>query len=225
MSRSGLYAAREPSLPLPCYGFEMRNALIYATAARSRVVGCYAFWAWLRLGKSALLAIPGVVALAVFAYLLTRIDSAAAGRAYAAYGGIYIVASIMWLWAAEGVPPDRWDVTGAAILPCRSDVIISRSPVKRSAKKSNGNLWRDVFAQSSSLCFGSLDSISSDQIADFAHRQCRKRLVDLVQLQARNLGVFAIDFALRSSFDITRTLPRSQSGKRVLKPVYAEIIR
>lgn len=48
----------------------------------------------------------------LFAYLLTRVDSAAAGRAYAAYGGIYIAAAVLWLWYAEGVRPDRWDIVG-----------------------------------------------------------------------------------------------------------------
>jgi small multidrug resistance family-3 protein len=58
---------------------------------------------------------PGVVSLILFAWLLTRVDSDAAGRAYAAYGGIYICASLAWLWAVEGVRPDRWDVGGAAL--------------------------------------------------------------------------------------------------------------
>ena len=53
------------------------------------ITGCFAFWAWLRLGKSPLWTLPGVVSLVIFALALTRIDAAAAGRAYAAYGGIY----------------------------------------------------------------------------------------------------------------------------------------
>jgi small multidrug resistance family-3 protein len=51
----------------------------------------------------------------LFAYLLTQVDAPAAGRAYAAYGGVYIVASLGWLWIVEGVRPDRWDVSGAAL--------------------------------------------------------------------------------------------------------------
>ena len=58
---------------------------------------------------------PGLASLAVFAFLLTRIDAAFAGRAYAAYGGVYIATSLVWLWAVEGVRPDLWDVTGAAV--------------------------------------------------------------------------------------------------------------
>jgi len=55
------------------------------------------------------------VSLALFAWLLTLVDSAAAGRAYAAYGGIYIVASLAWQWAVERVMPDRWDLGGATL--------------------------------------------------------------------------------------------------------------
>ena len=56
--------------------------------------------------------LPGVVSLAVFAYLLTLVEASAAGRAYAAYGGIYIAASLVWLWSVEGWIPDRWDHRG-----------------------------------------------------------------------------------------------------------------
>lgn len=89
--------------------------LIYAAAAIFEIAGCFSFWAWLKLDKSALWLIPGLVCLALFAYLLTLIESDAAGRAYAAYGGIYIIASIVWIWAAEGMRPDRWDIIGATV--------------------------------------------------------------------------------------------------------------
>jgi small multidrug resistance family-3 protein len=91
------------------------TALIYLVAALTEIGGCFAFWAWLRLDKSPVWLAPGVVSLILFAWLLTRVDSDAAGRAYAAYGGIYICASLAWLWAVEGVRPDRWDVGGAAL--------------------------------------------------------------------------------------------------------------
>ena len=87
----------------------------YVLAALCEIGGCFAFWAWLRSGKSALWLIPGVGALVVFAVVLTRVESAHAGRAYAAYGGVYIVASVLWLRIVEGVRPDRWDLIGAAI--------------------------------------------------------------------------------------------------------------
>ena len=84
----------------------MNNAVTiaaYVGAALAEIAGCFAFWAWLRLDKSALWLVPGMVSLAIFAWLLTLADVQAAGRAYAAYGGIYVAASVMWLWAVEGV--------------------------------------------------------------------------------------------------------------------------
>ncbi|MGN6309521.1 MAG: YnfA family protein [Xanthobacteraceae bacterium] len=87
----------------------------YIGAALAEIAGCFAFWAWLRLDKSAWWLAPGIVSLMLFAYLLTLVDSPATGRAYAAYGGIYIVTSLGWLWMIEGGRPDRWDVSGAAL--------------------------------------------------------------------------------------------------------------
>jgi len=84
-------------------------------AAFAEIAGCFAFWAWLRLGKSPLWLLPGVLSLALFAFLLTRVDAAFAGRAFAAYGGVYIAASLAWLWAVEGTRPDRWDAAGAVL--------------------------------------------------------------------------------------------------------------
>jgi small multidrug resistance family-3 protein len=88
---------------------------VYAAAALAEIAGCFAFWAWLRMGKSPLWLGPGLLSLVVFAWLLTRIDAAFAGRAYAAYGGVYIVGSLLWLWAVESKVPDRWDVIGAVV--------------------------------------------------------------------------------------------------------------
>ena len=89
--------------------------LVYAGAALAEIAGCFSFWAWLRLGKSPWWLVPGMGSLALFAYLLTLVPADAAGRAYAAYGGVYIVASILWLWIAAGARPDRWDIAGAGI--------------------------------------------------------------------------------------------------------------
>jgi small multidrug resistance family-3 protein len=61
------------------------------------IAGCFAFWLWLRRGVTFAVAILGIVSLIGFAFALTRVDSAFAGRAYAAYGGIYIAASLLWL--------------------------------------------------------------------------------------------------------------------------------
>lgn len=93
----------------------MRSLLSFLVAALGEIGGCYAFWAWLRLGKSVVWLVPGLVALIVFAIALTRVESSNAGRVYASYGGIYILSSLLWLWLVEGVKPDRWDVLGVAL--------------------------------------------------------------------------------------------------------------
>lgn len=93
----------------------MKQLLLYLVAALAEIGGCFAFWAWLRLDRSPLWLLPGMASLALFAWVLTLSESAAAGRTYAAYGGIYILSSLLWLWAVEGMRPDRWDAIGAAI--------------------------------------------------------------------------------------------------------------
>ena len=98
--------------------------LIYASAALAEIAGCFAFWAWLKLDRSALWLVPGIVSLALFAWLLTLVPSDAAGRAYATYGGVYIAAALVWLWLAEGQRPDRFDLAGAAICLVGAAVIL-----------------------------------------------------------------------------------------------------
>lgn len=93
----------------------MLSVVIYIAAALAEIAGCFSMWAWLRMGKSPLWLVPGAASLVFFAWALTRVDAAFAGRAYAAYGGIYVLASIGWLWAVDGSRPDRWDALGAAI--------------------------------------------------------------------------------------------------------------
>ncbi|MCW4462641.1 YnfA family protein [Sphingomonas sp. BT-65] len=96
----------------------------YIVAALAEIAGCFAFWAWLRLDKSPLWLIPGVVALILFAWALTWIETSHAGRAYAAYGGVYITAAILWLWAVEGARPDRWDLIGGAVALAGTAIIL-----------------------------------------------------------------------------------------------------
>jgi small multidrug resistance family-3 protein len=97
---------------------------IFVAAAVAEIAGCFAFWAWLRLDKPALWLVPGMASLILFAWLLTLVDVPAAGRAYAVYGGIYIAASLAWLWMVEGMRPDRWDLLGAAICVIGASVIL-----------------------------------------------------------------------------------------------------
>ena len=100
------------------------NVAIFALAAFFEIAGCFAFWTWLRKGATPLVAVLGVASLICFAVALTRVDSAFAGRAYAAYGGIYIAASLVWLWAAEGQRPTVTDFIGATLAVIGALVII-----------------------------------------------------------------------------------------------------
>ncbi len=102
----------------------MTSLLWYALAALGEIGGCFAFWAWLRLHRSAWWTVPGVISLILFAMILTRIDASNAGRAYAAYGGIYIISSILWLWVVEGIQPDRWDLGGSAVALLGAGIIL-----------------------------------------------------------------------------------------------------
>ena len=68
--------------------------------------------------------ISGVVSLTLFATALTRVETSNAGRAYAAYGSIYICSALVWVWTVEGNRPDRWDVVGAMICLAGSVVIL-----------------------------------------------------------------------------------------------------
>ena len=102
----------------------MTMIAVYVGAAIAEIGGCFAFWAWLRLGRSPWWAIVGTVSLMIFGVLLTRSEAIFAGRAYAAYGGVYIVASLFWLWTVEGVVPDVWDAVGAAMCITGAAIIL-----------------------------------------------------------------------------------------------------
>lgn len=106
------------------YGPNMHSIIIYIGAALAEIAGCFAFWAWLRMARSPWWLVPGCGSLILFAYLLTLIDTSDAGRAYAAYGGIYILSALLWLWLVEGVRPDRWDLGGAALCLVGAAVIL-----------------------------------------------------------------------------------------------------
>lgn len=102
----------------------MKTGLIFLAAAIAEIGGCFAFWGWLRLGKTPLWLVPGCCCLLLFAYLLTLIDTSVAGRAYAAYGGIYILVAVFWMWLAEGARPDPWDFLGVGLCLLGTVVIL-----------------------------------------------------------------------------------------------------
>ncbi len=102
----------------------MSSALFYIAAAITEIAGCFAFWAWLRLDKSPFWVVPGTVSLILFALFLTRIDAVFAGRAFAAYGGVYIAASLGWLWLIERQRPDGWDLIGASVCLAGAAIIL-----------------------------------------------------------------------------------------------------
>lgn len=101
-----------------------RTAAVYVAAAFFEIAGCFSLWLWVREGKTGWWIAPATLCLLLFAWLLTQVDTLAAGRAYAAYGGVYICASLFWLWAVEGVRPDRWDALGALICLVGAAVIL-----------------------------------------------------------------------------------------------------
>ena len=93
----------------------IQNLAAFGVAAVLEILSCFTFWLWLRRGASPAIAALGIVSLIGFALALTRVDAAFAGRAYAAYGGIYIAASLVWLWLVEGQRPTGSDMLGASI--------------------------------------------------------------------------------------------------------------
>ena len=92
----------------------MRTFALFIATALAEIVGCYLPYLWLKQGRSAWLLVPAAASLALFAWLLT-VHETAAGRVYAAYGGVYVATAIVWLWLVDGVRPTPWDLTGSAV--------------------------------------------------------------------------------------------------------------
>ena len=101
----------------------MKAVLLYLLTAVAEIVGCYLPYLWLREGRSAWLLLPAASSLALFAWLLS-LHPAAAGRVYAAYGGVYIGVAILWLWLVDGIRPTTWDVLGSAVALAGMAIII-----------------------------------------------------------------------------------------------------
>ena len=92
----------------------LRTTLLFTLTALAEILGCYLPWLILKQGKPIWLLIPAAVSLALFAWLLT-LHPSAAGRTYAAYGGVYIAVALAWLWLVDGVAPTSWDLVGAGV--------------------------------------------------------------------------------------------------------------
>ncbi len=92
----------------------MKTLLLFVATALAEIVGCYLPYLWLKQGKPMWLLIPGALSLALFAWLLT-LHETAAGRVYAAYGGVYVCVALVWLWAVDQVRPTAWDIAGVAV--------------------------------------------------------------------------------------------------------------
>lgn len=91
-----------------------RTIGLFVLTAVAEILGCYLPYLWLRRGRSAWLLLPAALSLAAFAWLLT-LHPFAAGRTYAAYGGVYVTVAILWLWRVEGIRPDLWDIVGTTV--------------------------------------------------------------------------------------------------------------
>jgi small multidrug resistance family-3 protein len=92
----------------------LKTVALFALTAVAEILGCYLPWLWLKEGKSIWLLLPAALSLATFAWLLT-LHPTAAGRVYAAYGGVYICVAVLWLWAVDGIKPSWWDLAGSAV--------------------------------------------------------------------------------------------------------------
>ena len=93
---------------------ELKTIGLFCITALAEILGCYLPYLWLREDRSGWLLVPAAGSLALFAWLLS-LHPTAAGRVYAAYGGVYIGAAILWLWAVEGTRPTIWDLVGSGV--------------------------------------------------------------------------------------------------------------
>lgn len=101
----------------------LKTAALFALTAVAEIVGCYLPWLWLKQGGSAWLLLLAAASLLAFVWLLT-LHPAAAGRIYAAYGGMYVAVAIMWLWLVDGIRPSMWDGVGVAVCLCGMAIIV-----------------------------------------------------------------------------------------------------
>lgn len=105
----------------------LKTVALFAVTAVAEILGCYLPYLWLREGRSAWLLVPGAISLALFAWLLS-LHPTAAGRVYAAYGGVYIGVALFWLWWVDGVRPTWWDLLGGSVALTGMRAIIMLAP-------------------------------------------------------------------------------------------------
>lgn len=103
--------------------FLLKTFALFVLTAVAEIVGCYLPWLWLRKDGSAWLLLPAALSLALFAWLLS-LHPTAAGRVYAAYGGVYVGIAAIWLWLVDGIRPTGWDLLGVAICFVGMGIII-----------------------------------------------------------------------------------------------------
>ena len=103
--------------------FILKTSLLFILTAVAEIIGCYLPYLWLRQGASPWLLVPAAFSLALFVWLLS-LHPTAAGRVYAAYGGIYVAVAISWLWAVNGVRPSQWDIIGSVVILLGMFIII-----------------------------------------------------------------------------------------------------
>lgn len=102
----------------------MKNIIIFIAASFFEIFGCFAFWNYFKLNKSMYWLTPGIPSLIVFGFLLTKVQTEYAGRAYAIYGGIYIAASLLWMYFVEHQTPDNWDIVGGGVCIAGACIIL-----------------------------------------------------------------------------------------------------
>jgi small multidrug resistance family-3 protein len=98
--------------------------VLFSVTAAAEIFGCYSVYLWLKMHRTPLWLLLAALSLALFAWLLSLHQTTAAGRTYAAYGGIYIAASLVWLWRVEGQSPDRWDPLGSLVCILGAAIIL-----------------------------------------------------------------------------------------------------
>lgn len=101
----------------------LKTSALFVATAVAEIVGCYLPYLWLKQDRSAWLLVPAAASLALFVWLLT-LHPTAAGRVYAAYGGVYVTVAVVWLWAVDGIRPTTTDFIGVAVSLVGMGIII-----------------------------------------------------------------------------------------------------